>query len=72
MISSSLGSTWKKYSTVLPDAVFSKTSHFFKWLFLNYPQLKALPFTLGSLCSLYGVEQDLSFVLGNSINPASI
>lgn len=53
--------------------VFSpKHPIFLKWLFLNDPQLKALPFTLGSLCRLYGVEQDLSFVLGNSINPASI
>lgn len=72
MISSSLGSTWKKYSTILLDAVFSKTSHILKWLFLNDPQLKAVPFTLGSLCRLYGLEQDLSFILGNSINPASI
>lgn len=45
---------------------------FFKWLFLNDPQLKVLPFTLGSLSCLHKVEQDLSFVLGNSINPASI
>lgn len=45
---------------------------FFLWLFLNDTQLKALPLALGSLCSLYGLEQDLSFVLGKSINPASI
>jgi len=49
-----------------------KHPNFSKWLFLNYAQLKALPFALGSLCSLYGVEQDLSVGLGNSINPASI
>lgn len=45
---------------------------FFKWLFLNDPQLKVLPFTLGSLSCLHKVEQALSLVLGNSINPASI